>query len=138
MFLNFLKLPFIDDAITVVPVFHLCPIPPSIPHSFRHFLHHRSCQRVKHTSSLTTPFPVYTLHPHAYSVTTYLYFLILSPLHPFPQTASHWQPSKCIHDSVSVLLVHLLCFLDSIVYRYIFIAILLFIVLTFFFLNKSL
>ena len=27
-----------------------------------------------------------SLHPHGYSVTTYLYFLIPSPLHPFPHS----------------------------------------------------
>ena len=81
-----------------------------------------------------------TLYPHGYSVTTYLYFLIPSPLHLFPHTplpsGSH-QNTLCIHDSVSVL-VCLVCFLDSVVDRYVFIDILLFIVLTLFFLNKSL
>ena len=37
----------------------------------------------------------YTVHPHGYSVTTYLYFLIPSLLHPFSHnTPPIWQPSK--------------------------------------------
>ena len=36
-----------------------------------------------------------TLYPHSYSVTTYLYFLIPSPLHPFFPSPSIWWPSKC-------------------------------------------
>ena len=36
-----------------------------------------------------------TLHPHGYSVTTYLYVLISSPPHPFPPPPPIWQPSKC-------------------------------------------
>ena len=79
-----------------------------------------------------------TLCPHGYSVTIHLYFLIPSPLHPFPHTPSgKHQNTLCIHDSFSVL-VCIVCFLGSVVERYIFIAILLFIVLKFFFLNKSL
>ena len=67
-----------------------------------------------------------TVHPHGYSISTCLYFLIPSPLHPFPHIPpSNWphQNILCICDSVSVLLVCLVCFLDSIVDRYVFIAI---------------
>ena len=82
-----------------------------------------------------------TLHPHPYSVTTYLYFLIPLPPHPFPHTtlpSGNHQNALHIHDSVSVL-VCLVCFLDSIVDRYVFVATLLFKVLIFlFFLIKSL
>ena len=56
----------------------------------------------------------------------YLYFLIPSPLHPFPHTtlpSGNHQNVLHIHDSVSVLLVYLVCFLDSIVDKYVFIAI---------------
>ena len=63
-----------------------------------------------------------TVHPHGYSVTTHLYFLIPSPPHPFSYPTPIGQPSKGspqIHDSVSVL-VCLICFLDSIVDRYVF------------------
>ena len=82
-----------------------------------------------------------TLHPHSCSITTSLYFLIPSPLHPLPNTPlpfGNYQNAFRIHDSVSVLLFCLACFLDSIVDRYVFIAILLFIVLILFFLNESL
>ena len=82
-----------------------------------------------------------TLHPHDYSVTTYLYFLIPSPLYPFPHSplpSGNHQNILCIHDSISFILVCLVCFLDSIVDRFVFFAILLFIILIFFFLYKSL
>ena len=71
----------------------------------------------------------------------YLYFLIPSPLYPFPHIlfpSGNHQNALHIHDSVSVILVHYICFLDSIVDRFVFFAISLFIVLIFFFLNKSL
>ena len=82
----------------------------------------------------------WTLHPHGYLVTTYLYFLIPSPLHPFPDNrlpSGNPQNALHIHDSVSVLLCFI-SFLDLIVDTHVFITILLFIVLIFFFLNKSL
>ena len=78
--------------------------------------------------------------PHGYSVSTNLYFLIPSPLHPFPQTPLPFgnHPNILhIRDSVSVLFC-VVRFLDSVVDRYMFIAILMCIVLIFFFfLNKS-
>ena len=77
-----------------------------------------------------------TLHPHGYSVTIYLYFLIPSTLHPFAHIAllsGNHQNVLRICDSVLVLLVCLV--LDLIVDRYVFIATLLFIVLIFFFLT---
>ena len=61
------------------------PLHPVHPHSLRQSPHHCSCPWVMHTGSLATPFFLYcTLHPHGYSVATCLYFLIPSPLHPFP------------------------------------------------------
>ena len=78
-----------------------------------------------------------TLQPHDYSVTTYLY-IIPSSLHPFshiPLPSDNHQNALCIQDSVSVILVSLVCFLVTIGDRYVFIAILLFIVFIFFFLN---
>ena len=76
-----------------------------------------------------------TSHSHGYSLTTYLYFWIPSPLHPFPYTPL---PSKCSPYPWCCLCSCLLSlFLDSTVDRYMFFAIL-FIVLIFFFLNKSL
>ena len=124
--------------------FPLCPNPPSTLHSLTQSPYFCSFPLVMHVSSVATPFPIlYFISPHGYSVTTYLYFLILSPLHPFPHTlpsSANHQNALCIHDSVSVPLfvsVCLVCFLDSIVESYVF-AILSFIVLIFFFLNKSL
>ena len=43
-----------------------------------------------------------TLYPHGYSVTTYLYFLIPSPLHPFLHTLSQLATIKML--SVSMIL----------------------------------
>ena len=48
-------------------------------------LHHCSCPWVMLVSSLLH-FLDCTLHPRGYFVTTYLYFVIPSPLHPFPHT----------------------------------------------------
>ena len=88
-----------------------------------------------YVSSLATTFPILNF-TSSWLFFIYFYFLIPSPLHLFRHTAlpfgSH-QNALCIHDSFSVLLLCLICFLDSIVDRYIFIAILLFIV--FFLLN---
>ena len=52
-------------------------------HSLRQSPHHCSCPWVMSVSSLAAPFPVLYFTSHGYSVTTYLYFLIPSPLHPF-------------------------------------------------------
>ena len=99
--------------------FPLCLPPPSTPQSLRQSPYY--CSR---------PWPcIYilwllhflycTLHPHGYS--NYL-FVLLSPL-----TSSLIPPSSgnngnllCIHDSVSILFVCLVCFLESVVDRYVF------------------
>ena len=63
---------------------------------------------------------------------TNLYFLIPSPFLPFspkPPSSCKCQNVPCIYESVSVLLLCLFCFLDSIIDRYAFVAILLFIFL---------
>ena len=64
------------------PLHPALPIPQAIPH-------HCPCPWVMHVSSLATPFPIIFFTSKSYSVTTYLYFLIPSPLHPFPDTTSH-------------------------------------------------
>ena len=123
-------------------IFPLCPSPPSIPYSFRQFPHHCSCPWVIRVSALATPFPILCF-TSPWLFCNYL-FVLLNPLilHPFPHMplpSGEHQNFLCIHDSVSVLLVSSVCFLDSIVDRFVFFAILLFIVLTlYFFLNKSL
>ena len=121
--------------------FPLSPPPPSTPHSLRQSPHHCSCPWVMHIISLATLFPI--LHfTSPWLFCNYL-FVLLNPLtsspipsHPLPSGSNH--STLCNHDSVSVLLVCLVCFLDLIVDRYVFIAISLSIVLIFFFLNKSL
>ena len=118
--------------------FPFCPsLPPSTSYSLRQFPHYCSCPWFMNVSSLATPFPIWYLHPHGCSVTTYLCYLIHSPLHPIPQptiSSGNHQNALHIHDSFSILLVCLVCFLDSIVAMY-FLP-LLFIVLTFIFFLK--
>ena len=117
----------------------LCLLP-ATPHSLRQSPHRCSCPWVMCISSLATPFLIlYCTSPWLFC--NYHLFLIPSPLDPFPHTSlpsANLQNALCIQDSISVLLVCLVCFLDLIVDRYVFIDILLFIVFTFFFLNKSL
>ena len=60
-----------------------CPPAPSTTHSLRQSPHHCSCPWVIHIVLRLPHFLYCTLHPHGYSVTTCLYFLIPSPLHPF-------------------------------------------------------
>ena len=98
--------------------------------------HHCSCPWVMRISSLATPFPIlYFTSPWLFC--NYL-FVLLNRLtsYSFPYTplpyGNHQYP-LCIQDSVSVLVC-----LVSIVNRFVFFAILLFTVLIFFFLNKSL
>ena len=88
---------------------------------------------------LLTVFPKLYFTPCGYSITTNLYFLIPSPFSPIlwiPLLSGNCENVPCNYESVSVLLVHLF-FSDTIVNRYVFIAILLFIVLRFFFLLKE-
>ena len=110
--------------------FSLCPPPPSTPQSLRQSPHHGPCLWVMCISSLATPFPIlYFTFPWLFC--NYLFVLlnslISSSIPHTPLPSGNHQNALCIHDSVSVLLICLVCFLDSIVDRYIFIAILLFI-----------
>ena len=135
----FFKLYFIVYAFTVVPISLSSP-PLSTPHTLKQS-YYCSCPLVIHISSLATPFPILYLHPYAHSVTTNSYFLIPSPLNLFPHNplpSVNHQHALCIHDSISLLLVSSVCFLDSIIDRYVIFAILLFIDLIFFFLHTSL
>ena len=130
----FLKIIFIDYAITVVPIFpSLSPLP-SNHHSLRQSIPTLLFMSMGHTFKFfwLLRFLYCTLIPHGYSVTTYLYFLIPLPLHPFspPLPSGNHQNALHTHDSVSVL-VCLVCFSDSIVGKYVFISILLFTVLIF-------
>ena len=118
--------------------FPLCPSPPSIPHSLRQSPHLCSCPWIMHISSLATLFLIlYFTSPWLFC--NYL-FVLLNPLtsSPIPTQSlpsGNLQNALCNHNSVLFCLV---CFFGSIVVRYVFVAILLFIVLIFFFLNKSL
>ena len=140
-FLNFFFI-FNDSLLLMLLQFsQISPVStsPSTPISLQS-PHRCSCPWVIRVISLAAPFPIMFFTSHGYSVTTYLYFLIPSPLHPFSDTflpSGNDQTPLCVHDSVSVL-VCLVCFLDSIVNRYVLITILLFMVLIFFFLDKSL
>ena len=112
--------------------FSLCPPPPSTHYSLRQSSHHHSCPWVMPISFLATLFPIlYCTSPLLFC--NYLFVLlnslISSSIPHTPLPSGNHQNALCIHDSVSVLLICLVCFLDSIVDRYIFIAILLFIFL---------
>ena len=74
-----------------------CPPPPSAPYFLRQSPYHYLHPWVMCISPLTTPFPMpYFLHPHGYSITTYLYFLIPSPLHLFSPS-----PLPSVHHLVT-------------------------------------
>ena len=130
----FFKLDFVY-AITAVLIF-LCP--PPAPQQLPQAL----------STPLATPtglagkfsghcFLFCSVHPHDCSVTTNMYLLKLSPfssIYPTSIPCSNHQNVLCIYDCV--LLVR---FLDSIIDRYVFIAILLFtFFILFFFLKKTL
>ena len=89
------------------------PPPPSTPHSFRQSPHHCSCPWVTCTSCLATPFPILYFTSHGYSVTTYLYFLIPSPLHPFYPSllpsGNHLVTNLFIYLFILLLLTFSLC-----------------------------
>ena len=67
--------------------------------------------------TLLSIFPMlYTLHPMTAFVTDNVCFLISSPYFthpPGPLSSSNHQFVLCIYESVSILFVHLYCFLDS-------------------------
>ena len=134
----FLELYFIDYAIRIVLIFLKCApsrrqspqwwdcsCPWVLRHDCKFFGCSISC------TVLTSP----------WLLCNYL-FVLLNPLtsSPFPYTphpSGNHQNSLCIHDSVSVLDC-LVCFSDSVVDRFVIFDILLFTVLIFFFLNRSL
>ena len=129
--------------ITVVPIFPLLPPPPSNLHSLWQF--HpllSSCPWVLHaSSSCMLHFPIlYLTSPWLFC--TYQFVLLnpctISPIIPLSSPNGNHPNEVHAYDSVSVLLVCFVCFLDSIVDSCKFIGILVFIVLIFFFLNKSL
>ena len=118
LFFNFfkLKLYFIVYAITAVLIF-----PPWFPHSIRQFPHHCPCSWVMYIFSLATLFRKLYFDPWLFCNNQ---FLLLNPYtffaHP-PDSLPSGNHQNVLYDSVSVLLVHLFCVLDSIINRYIFI-----------------
>ena len=128
-----------DYAITVVPHFPLCPPPPNIP--FPPAIPSLSSYPwVMHLSSLASPFPILFLTSLCLFCT--YQFVLLNPctislILPLPPPTDNPPNDLHIYDSVSVLLVALVGFLDSVVDSCEFIANLMFIVLIFF-LDKSL
>ena len=136
-FHNFLNYILLIMLLQLSWFFPLCPSPPSTSHSLRKSPHHCLSPWVMCLSSLDAPFPILYL-TSAWLSCDYL-FVLLNPLtSSFPPHLSPiWQPSKCSPYPLFFLCSScLLSFIDSIVHRYVFIAIL-FIVFTFF-LNKSL
>ena len=119
--------------------FPFCSPPPSTPYSLRQSPHPYSCPWVMCVSSLAAPYPILC------STSPWLFcnclFVLLNPLtssptHQHPLPSGNQQNPLRIHDSVSILIC-LVCFLDSIIDRYVFVTILLFIFLIFF-LKKTL
>ena len=115
--------------------FPLCPLLPSIPIPSSNSLL-SSCPWVMHKSSLATPLP-----SPIYFIPTNLFFLIFAHFPPFSSfPLPNNTPPNDLHtyDSVHVLVVCLVCYLDSIIDSCKLIAILIFIVLIFFYLYNSL
>ena len=87
-----------------VPIHPASPTPSGNPPTIGHI--HGSCIQVLWLLHLL----YCTLHPHGYSITTYLHFLIPSPPHPFPHTllpSGNHQNSLCSHGSICSCLHHL-------------------------------
>ena len=88
LFHNFLFI-FIFTILNYISCSYSCPNFPPLPpstHSLRQSPHHCSCPWIIPINSLATPFPILYFTSHGYSVATYLYFLIPSPLYPFFHT----------------------------------------------------
>ena len=118
-------------AIWLSQFFPPSPLPPSTPNSFRPSPYLRACPWVMHISSLATSFPIlYLTSPWLFC--NYLFVLLnpltSSPISPHPPPIR--QPPKCsLYPWFCLSSCLLSLFFRFIVDRYIFIAILLFIVL---------
>ena len=130
----FLKYILLIVLLQLSKCFPLCSPLPGSPHSLRQSSHLCSCLLVMCVSPYSTPLPIlYFTSPWLFC--NYL-FVLLNPLtsSPIPPNTSSHLAMMII---VSVLFVCVVCFSNSIFGTYVFIAILLYIVLIFFF-NKSL
>ena len=138
-YLRYFKIIFYCLCYYSCPDFPPLPLSTQHPQSLRQSSHCCSCPWVMLTSSLATQFPsLYFTSPWLFC--NHL-FVLLNPLTfshipPYPLLSNNHQTILHIYDSVPVL-VCLICFLDSIVDRCVFMPILLFIVLIFF-LNNTL
>ena len=137
----YFNLYFIYYAVTAVPIFPPLPPSPSTLYSLRQFPHHCSCPWVMGISSLASTFPI------LYFTSPWLFcnyqFVLLNPLISSP-IPSHHTSYLANHQKHSLYQWFCLCsscflsFLESVVDRYVFVAMLLLIILIFFLLNKSL
>ena len=141
--LIFLKVYFINYAIIVVPSSPPLPPLPGSPLHSNDLSPLSSCPWVVHVSSLGSPLPILFLtFPCLFC--TYPIMLLthytFSPILLLPLPAGNPPNGLHIYDYILILVVCLVCFcfLDSIVDSCVFVVILMFIVLIFFFLNKSL
>ena len=103
------------------PKFPALTPPSSTPHSLKQSPY--TCPWVMCISYLATPFPIlYFASPWLFCNYLFILHTLLtsSPLSPASLPSSKHQSALCICDSVSVLLVCLVCFLDSIVDRDVF------------------
>ena len=135
LFFKFYFIYFIGYAIPLIQ--HFPPLSPALstPHSLRQSSHLVPV-RASGVGSLAAPFPIlYFISPQLFCNCRFV-LLFPSPLHALshtPFSSGNHQDALHIHDSVSVLLVCIVYVLDSIVERYVFFAIVLFIALIFFF-----
>ena len=131
---------FIDYSITVVPVSSSLLPSAWYPHSLQQSPL-SSCPWVIQVNSLASPFPILFLTSPCLFCAYQLCFLIPVPFpsfSPFPLPTDNPPNHLHIYDSVPLLVVCLVCFLDSVVDSCEFVPLLIFIVLIFFFLHKCL
>ena len=105
----------------VAPLHLISPVPPAI---------HLFCLRpwVMPIHSMPSPFHVILNINLSILYLPFFYFLIPAPFLPFSPSPSQLISLQMIYDSIPVLLVCLVCFLDSVVDSFEFIAIFMFIV----------
>ena len=122
MFLNYILLIMLLQLSWFFP---FCPPPPSTPYSFKQSTCHCSCPWVMCMFFGCSISLLYFTSPWLFC--NYL-FVLLDPLtfSPIPHISSllsgNHQNAFSFHDPVSILLVCSVCFLDSIVERYVFFA----------------